>query len=244
MQVCSYANWEKELLANFNYEFPVRHHASCKNNLDLNSSLEDLGIALFYNDPNNRTTLNSTHYQLEIYYHKDFKMKLAPKCVNYELMYKYLVYYREHHEFKPVYDQKDYNTVIFYRNNSNDSISVVDSKTSSFDARIYLTLDRAKAYEILIFIQTPFDPKPFLVGNYILNSNLTIPQNYTSPDFMIVPIKPNLNLFAPRWSYNVAKNAILASFFKYKNDSLIYDNIFYVLIDLGELREFDLTGSK
>lgn len=99
-----------------------------------------------------------------------------------------------------------------------------------------LIIQSRHSYELNILIQTPFDPKPYHIGTYILNKNILIDSDaFTEPDFRKLKVNPNPVIFSSNWFEQISHNLIILSIFSQtlvKNNS---HNIQIILTDKSGL---------
>jgi len=155
---------------------------------------------------------------------QEFERELVSQCKETELLYKYTMTCRNYNEAHSL-------TEIKLRQPS-------DPKTSnSFESIMYFDLDANKNnYEVDVFVQTPFDSRPFHIGAYLLNSKsikIAIRQG-----LRYIPIKENPYLFAHYWCEYISNTFVYVSIFKSSHndddqEEQLFDKFYYELLDLS-----------
>lgn len=204
LRICSIPKWKDEI----NYE-NTSSRLNCVNNLNLNSSLDQFGIALVKRD-------NARMYKIRINYYKEFLEQLLDKCINYELMYKYSVNYA-------ILDTiKNINKIIHYQK--------IKSIESSIEIDFYIGV----FYIFNVFIQTPFDNKAYNLGTFVLSDKfeLTNETNFSWPNYQKILIDPIPELYSKNWFEHVSDNSIILSLFgrSFSTNSQLK----YVLSEVGK----------
>lgn len=156
-----------------NYEsksFDYEQSYSCFNSLDMFSVLEDFGLGQI----RNQTTQN--YIRLKIIF-SGFIKKLSNECSAFEMMYKFTVKFRK----------------IYVLSSLNQLSNKDYSSQSSLETEQVLKLESNSNYELVVFLQTPFDKKPLMVGSYFLEKNLKT--SFVEPDFKKLKNKPAPYIF-------------------------------------------------
>ena len=85
----------------------------------------------------------------------------------------------------------------------------------------------------MILVQTPLDSKPYMIGNYVLKSKIEVnPFFIEHISYMKIIVKPSLSLFALHWSYLIAKNSVVLSFYKDCHTMFTNETFFYILTNM------------
>jgi hypothetical protein len=155
--------------------------------------------------------------------YQEVELELVSKCKEAELLYKYMITIRNLNEAHSL-------TVI----KSDRPIDL--QKKTSFESILHFDLVmNVMNYEIDVFIQTPFDSRPFHIGAYLLNSQII--QNEMRSGLRNVPISPNPYIFAHYWCEYISSTFVYVSIFKESHnddqDEPLFDSFYYVLTDLS-----------
>lgn len=88
--------------------------------------------------------------------------------------------------------------------------------------------------EINIFIQTPFDARPYHVGGYLINENIQIDAEFSGEINKKLIVKENPFIFANHWSECVSNNYVIISYYREYLGENFFDSINYLLDDLSK----------
>lgn len=206
LRICSIPKWKQEI----NYEY-TSSRLNCVNNLKLNSSLEQFGIALVKSD-------NAKINKIRVNYYKEFLEQLFDICSNYELMYKFSV------DYSILNSILNINEIIHY------------GKVKSIESSIEIDLNPGIFYIFNVFIQTPFDNKAYNLGTFVLSDKfeLTDETNFTWPKYQKILIDPIPQLFSKNWYEHVSANNVIFSFLSQSIN--LNSKLKYILTEVGKSR--------
>jgi hypothetical protein len=94
---------------------------SCMNFLEMDSSIEELGLAFAQNKQENSTNVGSVEMKLKIQFLKKFMKELTGECSEYEMSFRYMAKYKKLESFT------EYNLNLFDTYNS----SVTNNKKNT-----------------------------------------------------------------------------------------------------------------
>ena len=245
LRICSIADWKKDLIKSsvnnmYQNSNMFYNDLSCVNNLGIKSSLEQFGIALLPSSDGS----NEEHISLQINYYTEFMSQLFSDCYKFEIMFKYTVSFRKINrtsDINKIIGQNLFEQVVkikqFCLNDliKDDYFLCVSTKETSLESSLELKLERNFLYEINVFVQTPFDARPYHIGAFLLNDTIKINSDFIAPNHKKMILKENPFIFSNYWSECVSNNFIFVSFYKELVEETNFDSINYLLFDASKI---------